>query len=160
MASYATSASVFEEDPVDAEGDAEFSEAESAPSPWYRSRVLLALWGLMVAILVVLIIYGLIELSRGGGGGTSTTTPSTTPTQSSTTTPSTTTTTPPTTSETSETSPAPPPETPQQTPDQGPPSNTAPAPAPAAPPSHHHHRPHIPSTITLPHTVITLPPGW
>ena len=42
------------------------AEPESAPDPWYRNRVLLALWALLVAILIVLIIYGLVQLSRGG----------------------------------------------------------------------------------------------
>jgi hypothetical protein len=132
-------------------------EADSAPDPWYRNRVLLALWALLVAILVTLIIYGIVELSRGGGGGgPSTSTSSTTHPRSSTTS-STTTTTPSTTTE----PPPPPPETPEQTPEEvppPPPSNYSPP--PAEPPHHHHHLPHIPSTITLPHTVITLPPGF
>ena len=127
-------------------------EPESAPDPWYRNRVLLALWALLVAVLIVLIVYGLVELSRGGeGGGPSTTTSSTTTTRSSTT--SATTTTP------STTTPPPPPETPEQTPEQVPPSGGY-SPAPAEPPRHHHHLPHVPSTITLPHTVVTLPPGF
>lgn len=127
---------------------------ESAPRPWYRNRVLLIAWGAVVAILVVLIIYGLIQLSHGVEGGPSETTPSTTsattPTRSSTTTPPTT------------TPPPPPSSTPEQ---QGPPAGNAPpppaqSPAPAVPPEHHHHLPHIPSTIPLPHTVITLPHGF
>jgi hypothetical protein len=131
---------------------ADSAEPESAPAPWYTKRSLLAVWATMVAILVVLIIYGLIQLSHGGGGGPSTTTPSTTPTptRSSTTTPSTTTT-PPSTA----TNPPPPETTPEE--NQPPEENS---PAPAEPPPHHHHLPHIPSTITLPHTVITLPPGF
>jgi hypothetical protein len=132
---------------------AESAEVESAPAPWYRNRVLLAVWATMVAILIVLIIYGLIQLSHGGGGGPFPTTPSTTstPTQSSTTTPSapSTTTTPPSTATN-----APPPETTPE--EQPPPQETSPAPGE---PPHHHHL-HIPSTITLPHTVITLPPGF
>ncbi|HEY6857104.1 MAG TPA: hypothetical protein VI194_12955, partial [Mycobacterium sp.] len=32
-------------------------------TPWYRNRVLLALWATMVALLIVLIIYGLLQLS-------------------------------------------------------------------------------------------------
>lgn len=121
-----------------------------APDPWYRNRVLLALWSLAVALLLAVIIYGLVELSRGGGGGGPATTSSTTHTRSSTTS-TTTTTTPSTTTE------APPPETPEQTPEQTPPANS---PAPAEPPHHHHHLPHVPSTITLPHTVVTLPHGF
>jgi hypothetical protein len=129
------------------------AEPESPPAPWYRKRWLLAVWATMVAILVVLIIYGLIQISHGGGGGTFTTTPSTTPTQSSTTTPSTTT---PSTTTT-----PPPPSSSEQGPPPG--GNSAPpaqAPPPAEPPEHHHHLPHIPPTISLPHTVITLPHGF
>ncbi len=128
---------------------------DSAPNPWYRNRVLLALWAAMFVLILVLIIYGLVELSRGGGGGgTYTAPPSTTPTGSSTTSPTTTTTAPPTSTT--------PPETPEQTPEEAPPpsGHNAPAPAPAEPPQHHHHLPHIPSTITLPHTVVTLPHGF
>jgi hypothetical protein len=124
----------------------ESAEPESPPAPWYRNRSLLAVWATMVAILVVLIIYGLIQLSHGGGGGSSTTTPSTTSTPTRSSTPATTTPPPPaTTSEEGQ-----------------PPQENSPAPAepPAEPPRHHHHLPHIPSTITLPHTVITLPPGF
>jgi cytoskeletal protein RodZ len=132
------------------------SEPEGPPAPWYRNRWLLAVWATMVAILIVLIIYGLIQLSHGGGGGPSTTTPSTTTKRSSTTTPSTTTTNPSTTA----TPPAAPPTTSEE---EQPPYDSSPA--PAQPPQRHHHHsphdlPHIPPTITLPHTVITLPPGW
>jgi hypothetical protein len=108
---------------------------DGAPEPWYRNRVLLALWALMVALLLTLVIYGIVELSRGGGetGGPATTTSSTTPTRSSTTSP---TTTPSSTTE------APPPETPEQTPEEvPPPANNSPA--PAEPPRHHHHL-HLP----------------
>jgi hypothetical protein len=125
---------------------------ESAPDPWYRNRVLLGLWAAAVALLIVLIIYGLVELSRVGEG-TSPTTTSTTTTRSSTTSPTTATTTPSTTT-------TPPPETPQQTPEEAPPPSAHYSPAPAEPPRHHHNLPHIPSTITLPHTVVTLPHGF
>ena len=132
----------------------ESPEPESPPAPWYRNRSLLAVWATMVAILIVLIIYGLIQLSHGGGGVPSTTTPETTPTRSSSPTPSTT---PPSTTTT-------PPPSPSSSEEQGPPAGNAPPPAqappPAAPPEHHHHMPHIPPTITLPHTVITLPHGF
>jgi hypothetical protein len=144
--------------PPESDDNPDYSESpepESPPDPWYRNRVLLAVWATMVAILVVLIIYGLIQLSHGSGGGPSTTTSSTTPTRSSTPTPSTTTTPPP-----------PPPTSEEGGPPEGnspPPAESPPSagsPAPAEPPRHHHHLPHIPSTITLPHTVITLPPGF
>ena len=122
---------------------ADSAEPDFAPDPWYRNRVLLALWALALALLLTLIIYGLVELSRGGGGGApATTTPSTSHTRSSTTSPTTTTT--PPSSSSSET---PPPETPEQTPEEAPPQNTY-SPAPTEPPRHHHH-------FHLPH----LPPG-
>jgi hypothetical protein len=143
--------------PSDSDYNPDYSESpepESPPDPWYRNRLLQAVWATMVAILIVLIIYGLIQLSQGGGGGPSTTTPETTPTRSSSPTPSTT---PPSTTTT-------PPPSPSSSEEQGPPAGNAPPPAqaphPAAPPEHHHHMPHIPSTITLPHTVITLPHGF
>lgn len=137
---------VLEQEPDRAAEDA---APDSTPKPWYRNPVLLALWALMVALLLTLVIYGIVELSRGGGetsGPAKTTTSSITPTRSSTTSP---TTTPSTTDE------APPPESPEQTPEEAPPANNAPAPAEA--PHHHHHLPH---TITLPHTVVTLPHGF
>jgi len=135
----------------DPETAAHSAEPDSTSRPWYRSRVLLALWMLMVALLITLIVYGIVELSRGGG--TSIPAPSsTTPTGSSTTSPTSTTTTPSASSE------APPPETPQQTPQEAPPPANN-SPAPAEPPQHHHHL-HVPSTIPLPHTTITLPHGF
>jgi hypothetical protein len=131
--------------------DVDSAAPDGASKPWYRNRMLLALWALLVALLLTLVTYGIVELSRGGGetSGPATTT-STTPNQSSTTSP---TTTPSTTTET-----PPPPETPEQTPEEvPPPANNSPA--PAEPPQHHHQH-HIPSTITLPHTVVTLPHGF
>lgn len=129
---------------------------DGAPGPWYRNRLLLALWGLVVALLLSLLIYGVVELSRGGSetGGPATTSSSTTTTPSSTTSP---TTGPSTTNETP--SPPEPTDTPEQTPEEAPPPADD-SPAPAEPPQHHHHHPHIPSTITLPHTVVTLPHGF
>jgi cytoskeletal protein RodZ len=139
-------------------GPAQPIEQASAPEPWYRNRWLLAVWATMVAILIGLIIYGIVQLSRGGAGGSSTTTPSTTPSHSSTPARSSTTT-PPSTTET-----PPPPPSSSSSDEQPPPDDNGPPPAepapPAEPPHHHHHLPHIPSTITLPHTVITLPPGF
>jgi cytoskeletal protein RodZ len=123
----------------------EAAEPDSAPDPWYRNRVLLALWALALALLLTLLIYGLVELSRGGeGGAPATTTPSTSHTQSSTTSSTTTTTTTPSSSSEA---PPPPPETPEQTPEEAPPPppNTY-SPAPSEPPRHHHHLhlPHLP----------------
>jgi hypothetical protein len=143
---------VLEHEPDRTADDADSAASDGAPEPWYRNRILLALWALMVALLLTLVIYGIVELSRGGGetSGPATTTSSTTPTRSSTTSP---TTTPSTTIET-----PPPPETPEQTPEEvPPPANNSPA--PAEPPQHHHHH-HVPSTVTLPHTVVTLPHGF
>lgn len=125
---------------------------DGAPPAWYRNRVFLALWALMVALLLTLIVYGLVELSRGGGSSIPA------PDTSSTTSPAPATSTPSTTTE------APPSETPTQTPTQTPEQTPEEAPPPAnnspeEPPQHHHHL-HIPSTITLPHTVITLPHGF
>jgi hypothetical protein len=129
------SADVVVDEPDAAAGDALDS---AAPAPWYRNRVLLALWAAIVALLVALIVYGLIQISHGGGGGApSTTTPSTTPTRSSTTSPTTTTTAPSTTTETPET-------TPEETPPSG---GYSPGPtAPTEPPRHRHHLhlPHLP----------------
>ena len=125
-------------DPLDQE--AEFTA-------WYRKPVVLIGWGLFVAVLIGLIVYGIIELIHGGNGtsnnpSTSTTIPSTT---TSTTTPATTTiTTTPTT--------APPTSSAVQPPAQQPPTQQQ--------PTHRHHLPQLPSVITIPEvpTVITVPP--
>src|SRR5277367_4006750 len=140
MAHYGAVDSLVDVDELDNAADS--AEPDFAPDPWYRNRVLLALWALAVALLLTLIIYGLVELSRGGGGGgPATTKPSTSHTRSSTTSPTTTTTTTPSSS-----SEAPPPETPEQTPEEAPPQNTY-SPAPTESPRHHHHLqlPHLPN---------------
>ena len=139
MANYGAVDSLVDVDELDNAADS--AEPDVAPDPWYRNRVLLAVWALALALLLTLIIYGLVELSRGGGGGApATTTPSTSHTRSSTTSP--TTTTSPPSSSSSET---PPPETPEQTPEEAPPQNSY-SPAPTEPPRHHHHfhLPHLP----------------
>jgi cytoskeletal protein RodZ len=131
---------VIEDEPDRTAEDADSSAPDGAPEPWYRNRVLLALWALMVALLLTLVIYGIVELSRGGGetGGPATT--STTTPRSSTTTPSNTTS--PSTTTPSSTTEAPPPETPDQTPEEAPPpANNSPSPAP---PTRHHHHLHVP----------------
>ena len=141
MADYGAVGSLLDVDELDNAADS--AEPDFAPDPWYRNRVLLALWALAVALVLTLIIYGLVELSRGGeGGGPATTTPSTSHTRSSTTSPTTTTTTTPSSSSEA---PPPPPETPEQTPEEAPPQNTY-SPAPTEPPRHHHHLhlPHLP----------------
>jgi hypothetical protein len=132
---------VLDDEPDWADEAADSAEPDSAPDPWYRNRVLLALWALALALLLTLIIYGLVELSRDGeDGGPVTTTPSTSHTQSSTT--SSRTTTPSSSSE----APPPPPETPEQTPEEAPPPPNTYSPAPSEPPRHHHHLhlPHLP----------------
>ena len=89
MADYGAVDSLVDVDELDNAADS--AEPDFAPDPWYRNRVLLALWALAVALVLTLIIYGLVELSRGGeGGGPATTTPSTSHTRSSTTSPTTT----------------------------------------------------------------------
>jgi cytoskeletal protein RodZ len=155
MAEYGADGSrqVLEHEPDRTAGDADSAAPDGAPEPWYRNRILLALWALMVALLLTLVIYGIVELSRGGGetSGPATTTSSTTQTRSSTTSS-------PTTAPSTATETPPPPETPEQTPEEvPPPANNSPA--PAGPPQHHHHH-HIPSTITLPHPVVPLPHGF
>jgi hypothetical protein len=123
--------------------DSDSAEPDVVPDPWYKNRLLVGLWVTAVALLIVLIVYGIVEISRGAGGGSTSTTTSSTSTRPSTTSSSTTSPSP-----TTETAPPPPPETPEQTPGEAPPQqgNDSPAPAPP-PPSHHHHLPHIP----LPH---------
>jgi hypothetical protein len=136
MANYRAANSLLPE--VDNEANDTTDDSDSAPNPWYKNRLLLGLWATAVALLIVLIVYGIVEISRGAGGGsTSTTTSSTTSTRSSTTS-SSTTPSPPSTET------PPPPDTPETapSPQQG---NNSPAPAP--PTHHHHHFPHIP----LPH---------
>ena len=153
MAEYGAGRSrqVLDDEPDRAAADAHAAPSDGAPKPWYRSRVLLALWALMVALVTTLIIYGIVELSRGGEtSGPTPSTSSTSPTQSSTPSP---TNTPSTGTET-----PPPPETPEQTPQEAPPPANG-SPAPAEPPQRRRHL-HIPSTITLPRTVITLPHGF
>src|ERR1700753_117620 len=138
MANYGAVDSLVDVDELDNAADS--ADPDFAPDPWYRNRVLLALWALALALLLTLIIYGLVELSRGGvGGGPAPTTPPTTPTPAATPTP--TTTTPPSSSSED---PPPPPETPDQSPQEAPPQNTY-SPTPTETPHHHHHfhLPHI-----------------
>jgi cytoskeletal protein RodZ len=142
MADYGAVDSLVNVDEPDNAADS--AEPDFAPDPWYRNRVLLALWALAVALVLTLIIYGLVELSRGGESGVpATTTPSTTHTRSSTTSPTTNTTNTTTTPSSGSEAPPPPPETPEQTPEEEPPQNTS-SPAPTEPPRHHHHHLHLP----------------
>lgn len=66
-------------------------DEDTEPTPWYRKPVGLIIWGLSVAILIALIVYGIIELI--GDQGTSNAPKTTTTTPHSTTTMTTTTTT-------------------------------------------------------------------
>jgi len=122
-------------DPLDE--DAEFTQ-------WYRKPAVLIGWGLFVAILIGIIVYGILQLIHGNNGITET--PSTSTTISSTTT---STTTPPTTT---------------TTPTTAPPTSSAIQPPAHQPtqqqPTHRHHLPQLPSVITIPEvpTVITVPP--
>jgi hypothetical protein len=108
-------------------------DEETEPTAWYRRPVVLIGWGLMVAILIALIVYGIIELIGDQGTGT---TPSSTTTPAPTTTTTTTTTTPPSTTTTTTTAP---------------PSSSAvqpPAHQPPQEPTHRHHWPSwLPTTI-------------
>ena len=70
-------------EPNDA-ADSASGEPDSAPDPWYKNRLLLGLWATAVVLLIVLIVYGVVEISRGAGGGSTSTTTSTTSTGSST----------------------------------------------------------------------------
>ncbi len=135
-------------------------DLELAPTPWYRKPAVLIAWGLLVAILITLIIYGLIELAgRGGGGSTPTHTTSTTPATTTTTSPA------PTTTSTTPTATTEPP--PSNAPPEAPAPPAAPPPAEPPAPTHTHRRPHLPElpklppTISVPGvpTVITVPPG-
>jgi cytoskeletal protein RodZ len=127
MAEYGSEGSqqVLEREVAGVAEDADSADPDEAPKPWYRNRVLLSLWALMVALLLTLVIYGIVELSRGGGEASSpaTTTSSTTstPIRSSTTSPTTTPSTPTETTPPASTTEAPPPETPEQTPEEAPP---------------------------------------
>jgi len=64
MANYGAVDSLADVDELDIAADS--TDPDFAPDPWYRNRVLLALWALAVALVLTLIIYGLVELSRGG----------------------------------------------------------------------------------------------
>jgi hypothetical protein len=133
-------------DPLDE--DAEFT-------PWYRKPVMLIGWGLFVAILIGVIVYGILQLIHGNDATTDnppTSTPfSTSPstaTTSATPSPSTAIATTPTTAPPTSSAIQPPAHQPtQQQPTQ-------------QQPTHRHHLPQLPSVITIPEvpTVITVPP--
>ncbi|CAJ1493357.1 hypothetical protein MU0083_000277 [[Mycobacterium] kokjensenii] len=144
--------------------------AAPVPTPWYRRRSVLAAWFGLIAVMLALVIWGIIQLtSRGpssGGTGSQTSSSSSSTTTSSSTTSSTTSTTSSSTTSTSSSAPsttAPPAAPPPR--QQQPPAQQAPV--PSEEPRHRHPRlPSLPSVITIPPipkvpeipTVITLPP--
>ncbi len=145
--------SAFEE-PTDPQGT---DFAALSDIPWFRRRSVLIAWFGLIAAMLAVVIWGIIQLtSRGPGGDT---TPATSPSSTTSSTSSATTATSSSTAPSSTTSTAAPP---RQAPPQQPPAQQAP---PASEPPHHH-LPHLPSVITIPPipkvpelpTVITLPP--
>jgi hypothetical protein len=130
-------------DPLDE--DAEFT-------PWYRKPEVLIGWGLFVAILIGIIVYGILQLIHGNNGTTET--PSTSTTISSTTAG---TTSPPTTATTTTPTTEPPTSSAIQPPAHQPTQQRQPT---QQQPTHRHHLPQLPSVITIPEvpTVITVPP--
>ncbi|WP_164518048.1 hypothetical protein, partial [Mycobacterium sp. P7213] len=128
-------------------------------TPWFRRRSVLIAWFGLIAVMLALVVWGIIQLtSRGPGGGTTpaTSSSSTTSSTSSTTTSST------SSSSSAPSTTAPTAAPPRQAPPQQPPAQQAP-PASESP---RRRLPHLPSVITIPPipkvpelpTVITLPP--
>lgn len=131
--------------------------AGTPPTPWFRRKSVLIAWVGLIAVMLALVIWGIVQLtSRGPGGGS--TAPETSSSSTSSTSASTTSTTSSSTSATSSTTPSAAP--PQQAPPKQPPAQQAPE------PSHRHRLPSLPSVITIPPiprvpelpTVITIPP--
>lgn len=123
-------------EPPDGTGGGQEPELE-APIPGWRKPIALVGWGVLIAVLIALIIYGIIQLAHGSPPREPATTTTTTSPSSATTTTDTGT---PTTT----------------TADTGTPTTTS-TPSPGA-------FPRLPSVITLPSlpglpTAITLPPG-
>jgi cytoskeletal protein RodZ len=71
-------------------GDDGQPQLEPGSTPWHRKPAVLVGLGVLAAILIALVIFGIVELTKGGGS-TSPATSSTTPAVTTTTTPSTTT---------------------------------------------------------------------
>lgn len=150
----------FEQQPASEADTAGFAAA--TPTPWFRRRSVLTAWFGLIAVMLGLVIWGIVQLtSRGPGGGSTAPETSSSSTTSTTTSSSTTTTTTTTESSSSTSAPAAPPR--QAPPQQAPPQQ------PPAPGDSHHRRPHLPplpSVITIPPipkvpelpTVITIPP--
>lgn len=150
--------------PFDEEPTTDPNVAALAPTPWFRRRSVLIAWFGLIAVMLGVVIWGIVQLtSRGPGGGTTPepSSSSTTSSATSSSTSSTTTSSESTSSTTARSAAPPPPKAP------APKAPSQQAPAPSEPP--HHHRPHLPSlpsVITIPPvpkvpqlpTVITLPP--
>jgi cell division septation protein DedD len=131
--------------PDDAGGSAGSRPELQEPIPGWLKPITLVGWGVLIAILIGLIVWGIIQLVQGPPPPAPVTTPMATTTPTTTTT---TTTTP--NMDTSTTSAAPTSST-----DTGTPTNSSPSPGAF---------PHLPSVITLPSlpelpTAITLPTG-
>jgi hypothetical protein len=147
----------FEQQPPSDPDTANF--AAGSTTPWFRRRSVLIAWFGLIALMLALVIWGIVELtSRGPGGGGTAPASSSSSTTSTTSSSSTTS----TSSSASSTSAAPAPS--GQAPPQQPPPRQAPPPGE----THHHHPrlPSLPSVITIPPvprvpelpTVITIPP--
>jgi hypothetical protein len=67
-------------------GDDGQPQLESGSTPWHRKPAVLVGLGVLAAILIALVIFGIVELTKGGGS-TSPATSSTTPAVTTTTTP-------------------------------------------------------------------------
>lgn len=148
------------EDPTDYIyiGDDEHAGAESdEPIPGWRKPIALAGWGILIAVLIALIVWGIIQLVRGAPPQQPVTNP--TPVTATTTTarPSSTASVTPTVSGEPMTT------TPTDAPTAST-EDTLPSTTPTTPSGEAHPLPHLPSVITLPPlpglpTEITLPPG-
>ncbi|ORV67684.1 hypothetical protein AWC09_16000 [Mycolicibacter hiberniae] len=153
---YAAAYNPFEEQPAAPTTDF----AAPTALPWFRRRSVLIAWFGLIAVMLGLVIWGIVQLTSRGPGGTTTpqTTSSSSTTSSATSTTGSATTTP-------SSAPTAPPAPPRQAPPQQPPAQQAPP--PEEPPNRYRPRlPALPSVITIPPvpklpdlpTVITLPP--
>jgi hypothetical protein len=143
-------------------GDDEFVSAEPDPNdpiPGWRKPIALAGWGGLIAVLIALIVWGIIQLAHGSPPQEPATRPTLVPTTTTPRSLNTTSVAPPVSSE------------PTMTPTTEPPSASTEDPMPSAgtttpttPSSEAYPLPQLPSVITLPPlpglpTEITLPPG-
>ncbi len=145
------------DEPTDPQGT---DFAAASDTPWFRRRSVLIAWFGLIAVMLALVVWGIIQLtSRGPGGGT---TPATSSSSTTSSTSSTTTSSSTSSSSSAPSTTAPTAAPPRQAPPQQPPAQQAP---PASEPPRRR-LPHLPSVITIPPipkvpelpTVITLPP--